>query len=159
MFRSVIEAVVDRHDNDSIPQHRDPRRGYETTSVTMSSPTDVMWLEKIGKWLPGSWADISDRAVKSDNVPIDYRPWHRRIQLVLPCDLAIIEIFERLSTRRWEPTCVGPCFCMLSQFMGKTGDTHCFFRSKRGIGIGAKSQNKRICMSEPNTSRRKGGGW
>ena len=53
--------------------------------------------------MPGAWADsdIADKAVKSDNAPVDFKPWNRRIQLVLPCSTITIGFFERLATRRW----------------------------------------------------------
>ena len=99
LFRSVIDSVLGDISYDA------PRRSpaLTATPIPNGASRDVIWLSKVGRWLPGSWADayISDKAVKSDNAPIDFRPWNRRIQLVLPCLINTIQTFERFASRRW----------------------------------------------------------
>jgi hypothetical protein len=49
---------------------------------------------------------ISDRAVKADDAQVDFRPWHLRISLVLPCTLGTLEVLARFVMRRWRSNVV-----------------------------------------------------
>jgi hypothetical protein len=104
LFRSVIDSVLDQLDPETGPcsmirqqRHVVLLRDAEEVS------RDGEWLPLIEKWLPGSWTDvqISDRAVKADNAVVDFRPWHMRISLVLPCSATALEILTRFFMRRW----------------------------------------------------------
>ena len=82
LFRSVLDHVTDH----ILPSSPPPKRVLRSTpghDVGMSPTSTDAWLPSIGRWLPGSWADavIASKAVKSDNSPIDFKPWRRRIQL------------------------------------------------------------------------------
>ena len=102
MFRSILDAVISELDTKVAPLKRLAVPTRAANASSSGSGGDV-WIEAVGKWLPGSWSDavISDKAVKSDNAPIDFKPWHRRIQLVLPCSDHTIAILERFAARAW----------------------------------------------------------
>jgi hypothetical protein len=82
MCRAVIDAVTKSPKTKQSKQKQ--KTGVIIDDRAMSSTKDVVWLSKIGQWLPGTWADadVSEKAVKSGNAPVDFRPWHRRIQLI-----------------------------------------------------------------------------
>ena len=85
MCRAVIDSVM-IEDTPGEPLPRRQKVDHHESDHLLSSAQDVVWLTGIERWLPGSWADadISDKAVKSDNAPVDFKPWHCQIQLVLP---------------------------------------------------------------------------
>jgi hypothetical protein len=64
---------------------------------------DREWLPGINRWLYGGWTevDIADRAVKSDDAQVDFRPWHLRISLVFPCSPRSLDVLSRFAMRRW----------------------------------------------------------
>ena len=78
MFRSVIDAVTESMH----PAPRPPPFKHLNTSAAfngeMSDSPDVSWLEGIEQWMPGSYGDasIADKAVKSDDAPVGFCPWH-----------------------------------------------------------------------------------
>jgi hypothetical protein len=82
LCRSVIDSVT--HATTLDPPRVKSRLNPSVEDMSLPSFQDVIWLPSVEKWLPGTWADatISDKAVKSDNAPVDFRPWHRRIQLI-----------------------------------------------------------------------------
>ena len=100
------------------------RRGKTNRSEVAndSSYQDVEWLPSIKRWLPGGWADahIADKAVKSDDSPVDFRPWHRRIQLIFPCRISTLGVFERLCMRRWRSNACNSLFLYLSRTYGSS---------------------------------------
>lgn len=103
MFRSIIDSVVSTtHAPEPLSKRRITVSASDDEIRDRGAP-DVVWMESLGRWLSGSWADaeISDKAVKSDNAPVDFRPWHRRIQLLFPCSTHTIGVMERFATRRW----------------------------------------------------------
>ena len=110
LCRTVID-VVTRSETVDPPRPR-PTMVIEDDDFGSTSNQDVVWLPLIEKWLPGNWADaaISDKAVKSDNAPVDFGPWHRRIQLVLPCPVATLSLFERFFMRKWRHTLIRSLF-------------------------------------------------
>ena len=103
LFRSVLDHVTERMD----PQSSTPKRILSSAVLDEASDrlpfSNDTWLSSIGRWLPGSWSDavIASKAVKSDDAPIDYKPWRRRIQLVFPCPDTTISVLERFATHRW----------------------------------------------------------
>ena len=138
MFRSVIECIMKRFTSPSMDL-------VMTASPTELPPpkrikqTDSTWLHDIGKWLPGSWTDapIADKAVKSDDAPVDFTPWHRRVQLVLPCSVVTINTFERFAARRWRLN-VCRSFCL-------------YIKTTYGENW-HKLLSKRLIHAEPSTS-------
>lgn len=107
MCRVVIDAILDEmrmSEEGVVPKILKTGHDLSMLKKTRTSRDDAVWLTAIGKWLPGAWADapISDRAVKSDNAAVDFTPWHKRIQLVLPCCPAgTIESIETFGIRVW----------------------------------------------------------
>ena len=104
MCRAVIDSVIDSKIHSPAPSKRSSVSVERTAHPpSRTSSQDVIWLPSVSRWLPGSWADIeiADKAVKSDNAPVDFRPWHRRIQSLFPCTLDTLCILERVSVRRW----------------------------------------------------------
>lgn len=118
MCRSVIDSVTKTTLTE--PPKRKHKTGSSDDFGAMTSTKDVFWLSGVGRWLPGSWADadISDKAVKSDNAPVDFRPWHRRIQLIMPCTVDTISVWERLATRKWRSNVCRSLFRYLSETYG-----------------------------------------
>ena len=115
MCRAVIDFVTKSTSMEPPTVKHKPR--ISVGDISLPSLNDVIWLPLLGRWLPpGSWADaeIADKAVKSDNAPVDFRPWHRRIQLVMPCTFESIAIIERLATRRWRFMVISSLFRYLS---------------------------------------------
>ena len=118
LCRSVIDAVTA---SSTLQAPRAIRQRLDCTATSeTSSASDAVWISSLGKWLPGHWADaeISDKAVKSDNAPVDFRPWHRRIQLVLPCSIGSLSIFERFFMRKWRFTVIRSLFQFMSVIHG-----------------------------------------
>lgn len=101
LCRSVVDSLTELF---SEPPRSKTKLSALAELTEISSDQEVLvWLDSIQQRLPGSWADtdISDKAVKSDNSPVDFRPWHRRTQLVLPCHIRTLGVFERLGMKRW----------------------------------------------------------
>ena len=101
LFRSVLDSVIHRIS----PQTSDPakKRRFESVPDDSVVAPDGVWLSDLNLWLPGSWAEaqITDKAVKSDDAEVDCRPWHRRISLLFPCSTAHLKTIESFLTRRW----------------------------------------------------------
>ena len=106
LFRVVMEAALDelRLAEEGV-EPKIPKTNHERNKLDafVLRTDDAVWLPAIGKWLPGSWADapISDKAVKSDNAAVDFRPWHQRIKLVLPCPAGTLESMEVFGIQLW----------------------------------------------------------
>ena len=156
MYRSVIDVVKDWIDPSSQP-HSKCHRPLTHTEASVSS--DVTWLVRVGKWLPGSWseADIADKAVKSDNATVDFRPWHRQIQLILPCSDATIGRMERLATRRWRHNVCRSFFAYIKATYG----SHWRQTLMEGATVGDSSNvtRKRSRPSFSKPLKRQKGGW
>lgn len=122
---------------------------------------DVAWSEEIKRWLPGTWADgdVSDKAVKSDNSPFDFKPWYRRIQLVFPCSAATLGVFERLAARQWRGNVVRSLFQFISATCGPHWQRHFFPGDKRKLEDCVPSSVKRARLSSKSSvSPSTGGG-
>jgi hypothetical protein len=136
LCRSVIDSVAESAHTDQPPQkarHADVSVEEDEHTTYIPSYQDVIWLPNIAKWLPGSWADadIADKAVKSDNAPVDFRPWHRRIQLVLPCTIESLSILERLAARKWRANISRCLFRFMEAVYGKGWFHRGFVLAKR----------------------------
>ena len=160
LFRSVIESVLEK------PRPEPPRTRMKLTeddTIFPASNQDVAWLESIQRWLPGTWsdADISDKAVKSDNSPVDFKPWHRRIQLVFPCETSTLEVFERLATRKWRRNVVRSLFQFISATYGTHWRRNFFLEGKRTLADGFPRADKRARLKtsvSPSTGGKVKGG-
>jgi hypothetical protein len=105
MFRVVLEAAMSTFRPEVQEREGGRHKGAEQTSAMVPPlPLDASWLPQLKFWLPGSWTNIqiSDKAVKSDNAVVDFRPWNQRIMLVLPCLPATIISFEDFALRVWK---------------------------------------------------------
>ena len=120
--------------------------GLVATSDDLAVSTDV-WLPHIGRWLPGTWSEavIASKAVKSDNAPIDYKPWRRRIQLVFPCSDGALSVLERLATRRWRRKVCRSFFDYIRHIYGDSWRDLAFPSTKRPA----------VSDSRPNISKRR----
>ncbi|KAI2511897.1 hypothetical protein MHU86_2413 [Fragilaria crotonensis] len=148
MFRSVIDYVSGSSCIQSPPAKRRLKLSISSDS-SHEMVEDVVWVESVGKWLPGSWADaeISDKAVKSDNAPIDFRPWNRRIQLLFPCSIDTIGILERFAMRRWRFNVCRSLFQYLKAHYGSTWRTNALSMDKRSLAVRSMPPRKRGCLS------------
>ena len=117
LFRAVIEHVISRMD----PASTQPPKLRKISALPeIKAKPDGVWLAGIKAWLPGSWAEvtISAKAVKSDDVVVDTRPWNQRIALVLPCRARMLAVLERLSMRRWRSNIILSFFGYLKNEYG-----------------------------------------
>ena len=153
MFRSVIESVC----ADLSPTCRSsPKRGRLLTADALPQP-DGIWLDAVGKWLSGSWTDssISDKAVKSDDAPIDFRPWNRRIQLIFPsCNLCTIGVMERFATRMWRSNLSRSLFVYARAHFGDS-----WLHDLHAPDLFATSRKRVASSGNVMSSRRSTGGW
>ena len=131
LFRSVIDFVINQSDVNRVSTKR-VSTIIEDEVVSPPTAIDACWIPSISKWLPGSWslAEIASEAVKSDDAPVDFTPWHRRIQLVLPCSDDNIAVLERFSTRRWRRNVCHSLFRFLRHAYGDS----CYDASLNGGG-------------------------
>ena len=118
LFRSVIDCVTGHLEVTPAPLKRHTASQDEVVSFP---EIDACWLPSISKWLPGSWSltEIASKAVKADNAPVDFTPWHRRIQLVLPCSDDTIAVLERFAARIWRRNVCQSLFIFLRREYGK----------------------------------------
>ena len=120
LCRAVVEFLTENGVTEA------PLRRVKTNRSEVandSSNQDVVWLPLIKRWLSGAWADahIADKkAVKSDDSPVDFRPWYRRIQLIFPCRISTLGVFERSCMRRWQANACNSLFIYLSQTYGSS---------------------------------------
>ena len=157
LFRAVMDSVTE---STLLEPPRSKPRKVEMVgdSHHHQVSTDVIWLASVGRWLPGSWADveISDKAVKSDNAPVDFKPWHRRIQLVLPCSIDSLGRMERFSSRIWRRNVCRSLFRYIRFTYGVSWRRDVFLgMSKRSLADHAEGAEKR-CRFSP--SARSSGG-
>ena len=154
LFRSVIDCITGVNvQGPPIRSLAPPMRPNEA-----SDPTDVVWLPGIARWLPGSWTDavISDKAVKSDDAPIDFRPWNRRIQLLFPCSHNTIITLERFVARRWRFNICRSLFFFLRHRYGNNWlrDLSSPTLSKRSLaGSSSDTSRKRSRLSTTSIGR------
>ena len=146
LFRSVLDHVTDVM-HESSPS---PKRIASCASVAPIADCGVstdVWLPHIGRWLPGSWSEavIASKAVKSDNAPIDYKPWRRRIQLVFPCSDDTILVLERFATRLWRRNVCRSFFAYIR---------HTYGDSWRGDMSLSSHKRPAVSSSRPTTSKR-----
>ena len=120
MCRTVIDAVTSAMGADT-PRIRQKIESSNDRRRASTASREVIRLPEIGKWLPGNWADaeIADKAVKSDNAPVDFRPWHRRIQLVLPCSVDSLGCLERFFMKGWRLTVIRSLLQFMAAMYGK----------------------------------------
>ena len=155
MIDSVTESVQEP------PKIRARLTISDEDTSSFSSSRDVLWMAAIKRWLPGSWADaqIADKAVKSDDSPVDFRPWHRRIQLVFPCPTSTLGVFERLGMRRWRSNACRSLFAYIAGEYGIDWRSDFNSGSKRRINASlSPSKRCRTDMGTTLTSCRGGGG-
>ena len=147
LFRSLIESVLGKQSPE--PARSRVKLITEEDIMAPASRQDVVWLKSIQRWLPGTWADadIVDKAVKSDNSPVDFKPWHRRIQLVFPCSTPTMEVFERLATRKWWRNIVRSLFQFISATYGIHWRRNFFLDGKRKLADGLPLSDKRARLS------------
>lgn len=152
LCRAVIEFFTENDDAEP------PRRRVKThRSADVSDDLitqDVEWMLLINRWLPGAWADanIADKAVKSDDSPVDFRPWHRRIQMVFPCQTSTLGVLERLVMRRWRSNALKSSFNYLSQTYGTRWRADFFRGGKRTLRDTSSSGGKRCRFPSGATS-------
>ena len=141
--RSVIESVLG--ETSQSPPRRKQKISSDEPVSFVSSARDVVWLPELGRWLPGSWADadISDKAVKSDNSPVDFRPWHSRIKLVIPCETRTLEVLERLAMRKWRVNVCRSLFAYMVHKYGADWQRDAISGSKRRIADRPARPSKR----------------
>ena len=158
MFRSVIDAIVARFAVES--PNVTPAVEVPATAFKRSKQCDSTWLPLINKWLPGSWSDsyIADKAVKSDDAPVDFKPWNRRIQLVLPCPVSVIHSLERFSARLWR---ANVCRSLCRYIRATYGEQwHLLSPSKRRIHSAeslSSSKRSRRSLSDSTVMLHQGG--
>ena len=160
MCRSVIDCVIG--ENDQEPPRQKAKVEGKTDDSFISSAQDVVWLPLINRWLPGSWADadIADKAVKSDNAPVDFKPWQRRIQLVLPCPTTNLGFIERIAMRKWRSNICRSLFRYLKATYGDRWQVEALSPIKRKLSNLPQSHKKRRRLSSDDTDLKcSGGGW
>ena len=145
LYRSVLDHVTD-HILPALPPLSKRALISKLDHDLSASPvsTDV-WITSIGRWLPGAWSDavIASKAVKSDNSPIDYKPWRRRIQLVLPCTDASIAVIERFATRRWRRNVVRSFFDYIRHQYGDSWAQNFSVSKRPEVSDSSPHQSKR----------------
>ena len=157
--RSVIDSVTESVQEP--PRTRAKMVISDEDTSYFSSSRDVVWMEAIKRWLPGSWADaqITDKAVKSDDSPVAFRPWHRRIQLVFPRLTSTLSVFERLGMRRWRSNACHSLFAYISGEYGIDWQSDFYSGSKRKINDSlSPSKQCQTDMETTSTLCRGGGG-
>ena len=129
---------------------------------------DAFWVQSIGKWLPGTWADapIADRAVKSDDAIVDFSPWWNRIRLVLPCPLKNLVSFEELGMHYWRRSLRHSFVRYLTGRYGHNWLEESTRRREVGDLAEPSAMRRRrvVSLNETHTKegggvRRKNGGW
>ena len=107
----ILRVVVDSVLESVRPavQERACARLRPAVEVTIDSapalPIDAEWLTSLGKWLPGSWANvvIADKAVKADSAAVQRFPWNQRIVLALSSAAgASIQGMEQIGLKWWQ---------------------------------------------------------
>ena len=155
LFRSVVDCLTASSNSD--PPRVKLRNDHFTTTGSNSS-LDAVWLPAVKRWLPGSWADatISDKAVKSDDCPVDFRPWQRRIQLIFPCHTDTLGVLERWSMRAWRRNVCRSLFAYLASTYGPRWRTSFFrFGRKRPVHGATDASSGKRCRLETKSD---GGG-
>ena len=116
---------------------------------------DAFWIQSIGKWLPGTWAEapIADRAVKSDDAIVDFSPWWNRIRMVLPCPLKNLVSFEELGMHFWRRSLRQSFVRYLTGRYGHNWLEECTRRSEVGdlAEPSAKRRRRVVSLNEPHT--------
>jgi hypothetical protein len=158
--RTVIDCVVGK--NDQEPPRRKAKFEVKEMVSFASSAQVVVWLLLINRWLPGSWvvdAEIPDKAVKSGNAPVDFKPWQRQIQLVFPCPTTNLGVIERLAMRKWRSKICRSLFrSYLNVMYGDRWQSVALSPTKRKLADLAQSHKKRRRISLIETESKCSGG-
>ena len=133
-------------------------RSHEVGSASTRQGDPPVWLGRLGRWLPGSWADaeISTKAVKADNADVDYRSWNLRISLVFPSvGPSVIRGFETLGLRRWRQMLSKSFFAYLRRQYGPRWLTRLHSVQRKRVSDTIWSRKRSVEQQVPEFSCRK----
>lgn len=154
IFRVLVDAVLESI-RPAVQERGGSRLAVARSEATVAAlPLDTEWLESLGCWLPGSWADIniSDRAVKDDSAEVVQLLWNQRISLALPWATgAGIRGMEKLGLKRWQ-------FQLIRSFLVYLRSTYGHDWRQKARGRGGSDRGKRKFCNFHNEGNHEGGG-